>query len=158
MELQVLQVDVPELQCAYLAEAQSACQKGEPEREPLVVGEERGQPVDLVGVTGGWSRRLDCGLTTRYRHGLAGMSGGVPSACSFAAASMIRLSVRAACSNVHAVNVSLAFAYHSSTICRVMRSSGVSPNVSLSRRSTIPLHRLDRPDSLLPSGLRYLSK
>ncbi len=54
---------------------------------------------------------------------------------------MIRLSVRAACSNVHAVNVSLAFAYHSSTICRVMRSSGVSPNVSLSRRSTIPLHR-----------------
>ena len=71
---------------------------------------------------------------------------------------MIRLSVRAACSNVHAVNVSLAFAYHSSTICRVMRSSGVSPNVSLSRRSTIPLHRLDRPDSLLPSGFRYLSK
>lgn len=49
VELQVLQVDVPELQCAYLAEAQSACQKGEPEREPLVVGEELGQPVDLVG-------------------------------------------------------------------------------------------------------------
>ena len=49
VELQVLQVDVPELQCAYLAEAQSAYQEGEPEREPLVVGEERGQPVDLVG-------------------------------------------------------------------------------------------------------------
>lgn len=49
VELQVLQVDVPELQCAYLADAQSACQEGEPEREPLVVGEERGQPVDLVG-------------------------------------------------------------------------------------------------------------
>lgn len=109
-------------------------------------------------VTGGWSRRLDCGLMTRYRHGLAGMSGGVPSACSVAAASMTRLSVRAACSNVHAVSSSLAFTYHSSTIWRVMRSSGVSPNVSLSRRSTISLHRLDRPDSLLPSGLRYLSK
>ena len=95
---------------------------------------------------------------TRYRHGLAGMSGGVPSACSVAAASMTRLSVRAACSNVHAVSSSLAFTYHSSTIWRVMRSSGVSPNVSLSRRSTISLHRLDRPDSLLPSGLRYLSK
>jgi len=86
------------------------------------------------------------------------MSGGVPSFCSVAAASMIRLSVRAACSNVQAVSSSLAVVYHSSTICLVMRSSGMSPNVLLSRRSTISLHRLARPESLLPSGLRYLSK
>lgn len=48
MELQVLQVDVPELQGAYLAEAQAADQEGEPEGEAVVVGEQGGHPVDLV--------------------------------------------------------------------------------------------------------------
>ena len=91
---------------------------------------------------------------TRYLHGLVGMSGGVPSVCSVAAASMIRLSVRAVCSNVLGVSSSLAFAYHSSIIWLVMRSSGMPPKVLLSRRSVISLHLLDRPDSRLPSYFR----
>lgn len=48
VELQVLQVDVAQLQGAYLAEAQAADQEREPEREPVVVGEEVGHPFDLV--------------------------------------------------------------------------------------------------------------
>lgn len=159
VELQVLKVDVPELQCAYLADAQSAYQEGEPEHEPLVVGEERGQPVDLVGgdrrLVTSFGLRFDDAVPARAR---GDERRGAVRLLGLVAASMTRLSIRAACSNVHAVSSSLAFTYHSSTIWRVMRSSGVSPNASLSRRSTISLHRLDRPDSLLPSGLRYPSK
>ncbi len=67
---------------------------------------------------------------------------------------MIRLRVRAVCSNVLGVSSSLAFAYHSSIIWLVMWSSEMPPKVSLSRRNEIALRRLDRPDSLLPSYFR----
>ncbi len=60
MELQGLQVDVAQLQGAYLAEAQTSNQEREPEREPVVVGEQLGHPVDLV--CGDWRLVASFGL------------------------------------------------------------------------------------------------